>query len=220
MKRVPAELVTLVRDSTQCRVCFERSAQLRPALVDLAQPPFVPPGYWETQPRVLIIGQNPGAGASRTDGADDEMRRLLISLRDGRDSAWDDYTEHCVKDVRKWGQYLIYLRALDLDSLGTALGNVAMCAVETDDQVTDAIFTECSSRFLLRWVSTLAPDLVILMGKRAQAVRNIIAAAVPREAIRESMHYAVGGSHRARLNAQLAEIAADIRLKRVHHTVP
>jgi len=148
------------------------------------------------------------------------MRRLLIALRDGRDSAWDDYTAHCVEDVRKWGQYLMYLRALDLNPLSTALGNVAMCAVETDDQVTDAIFTECSSRFLLRWVKTLVPDLVILMGQKAHVVRNIVAAAVPQESIRESMHYAVGGSHRARLNAQLAEIAADIRLRRVHHTAP
>lgn len=214
MNREFAIVVELARESTQCRVCFERSPLLRPALVDLAQPPFVPPSYWDAKPRVLIIGQNPGAGANRNDGADDEMRRLLIDLRDGRDSAWDDYTAHCALDVPNWGQFLVYLRSLDLSPAHTTLGNVAMCAVQTDDQIDDILFHHCSARFLSRWVSALAPDVVILMGKRSREAKALVSTAAPQAKILESMHYAVGGSHRARLNKQLADIAIELRALR------
>jgi hypothetical protein len=87
-----------------------------------------------------------------------------------------------------------------------------MCALERDDQVpkADILFRECGRRFLGRWIHALDPALVILMGGRAKQYHAAVLAAAPESQIQESMHYAVGGSHRAQLGRETSSIAATI----------
>lgn len=211
---VPTKLITLAKECTRCRVCFENDSTLLPGIVDLAQPPFVPNGYWISKPRVVIVGQNPGAGANRVDGADEEMRRHLKELREGDDTAWERYTAHCAADVSHWGQYPRYLKSIGVEPNEAVLANIAMCALLRDDQVTDQLFGTCADRYLQRWIDVLAADLIVLMGGRARSFRALVEAAAPRARVLGSMHYAVGGSHRARLDAELVKIKfviADLR---------
>lgn len=78
------DLVTLCRNATSCRVCFDPGApkMLKAPIVDIAQPRWIGDGYWAASPRVVIVGINPGAGKGRHDAANRQARELIAAFRD------------------------------------------------------------------------------------------------------------------------------------------
>lgn len=195
------EVVRLGIETTQCTHCFDEDPSLKHATVRLPQPTVVPPGYWSAKPRVLVIGQNPGADANRKDSGNRRMNDILMRVRCGEERAWSEYTEHNLDDFSKWGRGLFkrYLDALGCEISSVALGNAGLCALKSDDDVTSAMTRGCFARHGPRWIRALNPDFVILMGAHARACRTLVEDSIPRANVLETFHYAVQGSHRKQL---------------------
>src|SRR5947209_11879084 len=95
-------LEELAAAAVRCRVCFHEFP-VQPARIDIAQPRWIGPAYWSTQPRLAILMLNPGSGESRTDSADECFRTLLHAFRAGSETL-DVVFEHQASDMPNWGR--------------------------------------------------------------------------------------------------------------------
>jgi hypothetical protein len=165
-------LGVLAREAVGCSYCFmnERATEWgrvpeRPAnrRDDVAVPPWVGAHYWDTAPRVVVMMLNPGhATASHK-----HIRRDLgHQLRDGT-ITYDDYNKQLIELVPQWGfgAVLRWLQAIELETRSIAFLNMALCAVANDNYFSQ-LFETCFMRHTQTFLVTLAPDVVILCGKR------------------------------------------------------
>jgi hypothetical protein len=174
-KPKPKAMGEQARKAVGCSYCFvnERATEWgrlpeRPAdrKDDVAVPPWVGEHYWDATPRVVVMMLNPGHAT-----ADHKLMRrdLGHNLRD-RTITYEDYNKQLIKLVPQWGfgAVLRWLQAIELEIGTIAFLNMALCAV-ANDKYFSQLFETCFAQHTRAFLVTLAPDVVILCGKRELA---------------------------------------------------
>jgi len=161
----PSEFAAVVA-CERCSVSTDRRL-LRDPLENVPQPGFIGDNY--PSRRVLLIGQNPGTPKSRL-AADMPYTAALRALR-------DDPTEGPYQHLRKVlktfiPQWPVHGNYFPLSECGLTLEDIAYCNVVRCRTTKDAMPSDhtartCSQSHLARWVSLLAPRVVVFIGKWA-----------------------------------------------------
>lgn len=147
---------------------------------------------------------NPGSGAGRRDGADLRLRALLSEFRTGT-ATFRALQRQQAADIRNWGRgrfAAFVIDGLDLDLERTALANVAWCATHAN-QYPRRMLEACYSRFTVRLLTHLNPDVVILSGVATHTFESRIKKELPATLTIKTLHFA----HRLGRVAEVQEIA-------------
>ena len=192
---LPNAVESVFRRAIECRECFKDNS-LRPALVDIAQPRFIGPGYWGASVRILLVGLNPGSGDGRTDDADLVLRDLLRAYKE-RQADINPIFRHQHADLRNWGRFEAhFVQGLGIDLNRTALVNLAWCA-DAENAHPPAMTERCWTRHTGALLSLLDPHVILLCGRQAQRYRAQVAAVCPAARIENSLHHAHRLGHSA-----------------------
>lgn len=200
------EFESLAAEAVRCRVCFER-LELQPAMIDIAQPRWVGPEYWNSKPRVAIVMLNPGSGTFRSDGADEDFRSLLHQYANGAVSL-DAVMEHQSRDMENWGRGRFagfFLNGAGFAKDDIALVNIAWCAT-AENLYPDRMLETCCTRYTIQLVGILSPDLVILSGNKTSEFEKTLQDVIPNARFHRTLHYA----HRKGKAAE-ADALSDLR---------
>lgn len=181
---------SLAKQAVACSACFHRRLAER-AFVDLAQPRWIGPDYWTTDPRVVIVMLNPGSGAFRSDGADDRLRDLLHGFASGATPLEAVFT-HQAHDIPHWGRgrfktFFLDGVSLQLDRL--ALVNIAWCATK-GNTYPSAMLEACLARHTLPLLRLLRPDRIVLSGSNTHPFTERIRSVIPHARVLPTFHYA------------------------------
>jgi hypothetical protein len=76
------QLEELARTATRCRDCFTNGLVTAP-YINVAQPRWVGPSYWNSRPRIAILMINPGRSPQGSASARSYLPRLR-AFRDGK----------------------------------------------------------------------------------------------------------------------------------------
>lgn len=202
------EFKALCKRAVSCRACFE-SMPLQPAVVDLAQPRWVGPGYWTSQLRVIAVLVNPGSGKNHSSNF--RLRDLLRGFRAG-EVELDAILDFQRGDMPSWGSgrfaaYFFDELALDIDRI--AFANIAWCA-ERDDQYPSSMLASCFRRHTDDLLKLLNPHVVLLCGGAAQDFSATISRSLPNARIILAPHYAARYSS-IRLKEELAAVRSALK---------
>lgn len=199
-------IAELYRRALHCRVCFDADPELRAPIVDLAQPRWIGPRYWDAKPRIAFVLTNPGAGGSSHEVENRMARELLVGFRDGV-RTFADVLKHQGGHMPAWGKTAgkflnFYTTGLGLALDDIAFHNIALCATEGNDYPTSMLRRcfEAHSGGILR---QLNPEVVILSGVAAQAYESSVKWTCPDASVLGMLHYA----HREGSDTELAEQA-------------
>ena len=200
--------------AVKCRVCFERF-DVKPALIDVAQPRWVGSKYWSTRPRIVIVMLNPGSGEARDGSADTRSLNSLKAFAQSRGSL-SAVLQHQAADMPNWGRLLrteegkpnghqfttFYLKGLNLKLEEIAFANVAWCAT-SGNKYPSGMLSTCFERHTQPLLKLLAPDAVLLSGSATHRFAASIRPDVPDAKVIPMMHYA----HREGANVEATELA-------------
>ena len=206
-------LEALAREAAHCRFCFQRS-DLGAPTIDVAQPRWVGPGYWNADPRVCVLMLNPGAGSGRSDGADARMRALLHDFRDGKVELAEVLRRQRL-DMPNWGRgrfYSFYFNLMGLRLEQTAFANVAWCST-LGDKYPMSMRGACFNKFTGCLLELLAPDVIVLSGGAVGDHEADIRRLVPKARVVRALHYANRESREA-VAASLSGVREVIRTPR------
>lgn len=184
------EFESIATKAVQCRVCFE-DRSIKPALIDIAQPRWVGPGYWSAKARVLMILLNPGSGESRKSSADARALELLREFRDGKGSL-QAVLEHQAEDIPNWGRKrfaAFYLEGLGLKLDDVAFANFAWCSTK-GNRYPGEMLRSCFARHTQQLIECLDPNVVLLSGTAVHRFANEIKNVIPGAEIIPTLHYA------------------------------
>jgi hypothetical protein len=187
--RYPNNFREISLQAVQCAECFACGDLKRP-LVDRAQPRWAGPGYADASPRIALMMLNPGGGEGRRDGADAAFRDLLNRFAAG-ENLLDQIMEHQRADIQNWGQgrLLRFLQLVGLNLDEIALINIAWCAT-AQNKYPAFMLQNCFQRHTLEALSALKPDVVILLGTKAQEYTKQIQKALPNATLIQTLHFA------------------------------
>lgn len=181
----------ICRKAVSCRTCFS-SLNLPPADVDIAQPRWVGPKYWENHPKILVMMLNPGSGNFRSDNSGKTTRDLLNAYRKGSKSLQEIFDAQRA-DMVNWGRgrrFLNFLeKSLGLNLRMIALMNFAWCATKTNNYPLPML-DSCFSKFGIPLLELLEPDVVLLCGSNIHTFSGRISHCLPKAKIVPTLHYA------------------------------
>lgn len=194
---------SLALRAVQCRKCFE-DGRLKSPTIDCAQPRWIGPGYWKSNPRVLVMMINPGRGSSRMDGANQKMRELLHQFGGGTVQLEEIFARQR-RDMANWGKRRFtftdfYEKGMGLNLDELAFANIAWCATRSE-KYPSYMLRNCFSSFTKSLVEILAPNLILLSGNAAHRFDRALNAVLPNTQILRILHYA----HRKGKDASCAE---------------
>ena len=196
----------IARTATSCRRCFEVDASLTPATVDVAQPRWVGPFYWQSSPRVLLLLLNPGAGGSANRDANLTFVERLRSFRDGKTDIAPIF-DHQLQTIPTWGRppgrfSRFYFDGLGLTLQAVALANIAWCAT-LDNSYPEHMLQRCFKNHTSALLNVLDPSIVLLSGTAIRRYQRYISEVVPRAVVVPMLHFA----HRKGKEAEETELA-------------
>lgn len=179
---------SLCQRAVSCRACFD-SMPLKPAMIDLAQPRWVGPGYWTSELRVCAVLVNPGSGKNQSSNV--RLRDLLRGFRAG-EIELEAILKFQRTDMPNWGngRFVAYFRdelRLDIDKI--AFANIAWCA-ERDNHYPSAMLVSCFGRHTDDLLKLLDPHVVLLCGEAVQDFSAPILKSLQNVRIIPAPHYA------------------------------
>lgn len=186
----PTTFEAICREAVACDHCFKRAFATR-SFVDVAQPRYVGPRYWQEPQRRLFLFINPGEGHGSVE--DREMRAALHAFQAGAlplETLFAGQRRHMPTWGRN-GKFIKFFNAISVKIDTIALLNVAWCATKGDKYPTPML-NECWSRFTRRTIAALAPTQIVACGEKAQAVaqrEQIIVTPIPHYAARGAIDY-------------------------------
>lgn len=184
------EFEQLCRKAVKCRWCFKELSLEAPA-IDIAQPRWIGPTYWNSKPRVLVLMLNPGSGESRTDGADQVTRRLIRRFSLGHEPL-RTVLDHLMRDAKGWGrgrfeQFYSEDLGLAIDSI--AFANVAWCSTRRNTYP-PLMLEQCFSRHTKDLLRILDPQVVLLSGSGTHRFDSRIGKLLPQAKVISMLHFA------------------------------
>ena len=187
------EVDGIFKEAMNCRRCFDEGVG-RPAFIDLAQPRWIGPNYWSSEPKILLVLLNPGAGNTRSKREKNRaLREIFLKYRDGKIGLLDllcFQKEH----MREWGtppgRFLrFYVEGIRLDLKDMALSNIAWCA-EAHNRYPAAMLNQCYDLYTKRLIAALQPRVVVLSGHGTHRFESQIKKVAPEITIITTLHYA------------------------------
>lgn len=162
------QVSSLSLSAASCSECFSEGWVKRP-FIDVAQPRWVGPRYWECPCRVVVLMLNPGQG--RANERARESKRLLQGFRDGAVDL-DDIFKFQKEGMKLWGRpkgrfldYYCGKLGLDLDEI--AFANVAWCATEGNNYPRKMLDC-CFNKHTARLFEILEPRVVLACGAKTR----------------------------------------------------
>lgn len=202
MPQISDALEKLFKAAVHCQVCFD-NGWVSHSLINIAQPRWIGPQYYSSEPKILIILLNPGSGGD-TRWANKRLLTLMEGYKDGKNTI-DEIFEHQAQDIHNWGQGRFanfYLRGLNLSLQNIAFANVAWCA-SAGNSYPGQMLSECFNRYTSSLVQLLDPKVVILSGRNVYQYGQIIKRLSPNTQIISTLHYA----HREGYYVETQELA-------------
>jgi hypothetical protein len=198
------EFEAVARCAIQCDLCFtDPDMDLDRSTVDLPQPRWVGPRYWNSKQRVLFILLNPGSGDGCPGKANQRFRALLHAFRDG-EGTLSAVLEHQRADIPNWGRGRFanfYQNGLGLDLDSVAFANMAWCAT-SQNRYPPKMLSRCFELHTSKLLKVLAPNVVVLSGDKTHSLKKRIASIQPQAKVIKTLHYA----HRRGKAAEKAEL--------------
>jgi hypothetical protein len=178
----------IARRAVACNLCFS-NCDVAHATIDIAQPRWVGPGYWNAHRKVVLIMINPGAGVD-----DDRHRRecaLIHSYHDGQ-ATLDEVFKAQRDEFARWGRskFLPFIEnSLTLRVDDIALMNIAWCATR-GNKYPDKMLDQCFQLYTAPALVALQPDVLTLCGGKAHRFADRIRAWFPNAKVFCTLHYA------------------------------
>ena len=202
----------LAREATKCRRCFTCREVSAPD-IDVAQPRWVGPRYWESPCRVAILMINPG----RSPSGSAKARAFLVQIRAFRDGA---PTLRRILDgqreaMESWahGRFRgFYIDGLGLQFEDLAFANVAWCAT-ANNSYPRTMLDRCFELHTGPLLSILRPTVVLASGSRAHDFGEKVRAIWPQATVIKMMHYA-HRKGRAAEQRELTRVRSELRTAR------
>lgn len=192
-------------ESVKCRKCFVQGLA-ESAFIDVAQPRWIGPKYFNASVKVVIISLNPGAG-NRIDKQRLNVlfRQVLHDYRAGRKTRQDlfAFQRQCIP---LWGTppgrfVRFYMEGMGLTLDKVALANIAWCAA-AKNKWSRSMLSQCFHLHTGKLISAIRPDVTILSGLGTHKYATEIEQLVPRCRAVCTLHYA----HRKNRGAERAEL--------------
>jgi hypothetical protein len=207
MTEMRLELEQLARTATRCRECFI-DGRVRAPYIDVAQPRWVGPQYWDSRPRIAILMINPGSSPKGSASARSYLPRLR-AFRDGRvplDDLFGIQRKNIEAGWRRFRQFFLDDLELKLDEL--AFANVAWCAT-AENKYPRWMLDHCFSKHTGPLLQLLRPSIVLASGRPVRRFARQMNELSPAAHVIEVLHYA----HRKGRAAQVSQ------LRRVHQQI-
>ena len=201
------ELEQLARTATRCRDCFIDGRVTAP-YIDVAQPRWVGPSYWDSRPRIAILMINPGRSREGSTSARDYLPRLQ-AFRDGRlplDGLLDIQRRNIEAGWRRFREFFLEGLGLKLDEL--AFANVAWCAT-AENRYPRWMLDRCFSKHTGPLLRLLQPNLLLASGQPVRRFARQMDQLSPPAQVIEILHYA-HRKGRAEQNSQLQRVRQEI----------
>lgn len=206
------ELTAIAMGAAQCRDCFA-GGHLPEATIKIAEPRWVGRTYWQSEPRILFMMINPGAGGGEADRRYDS---LLRDFRAGRTDLRSVFLQQ-ERDLPSWGWPTgkfkqFYLDAPRLALNDIAFANLAWCATG-DNSSPESMLVHCFDTHTSALLRLLAPNLVFLSGRKVAPFAPVIQRCLPAARIEPILHYAhrLGAEATDREGERIREIVAQVR---------
>jgi hypothetical protein len=146
-----------------------------PAFIDVAQPRWVGPKYWETAPRTVVLTINPGRSPKNSTVAPE----FLSQIRQFREGTLP--LQAILNGQRErmefWGHgrfKRFYIDGLGLDFDNIAFANVAWCAT-ADNSYPRSMLLRCFAKHTGPLLKVLRPDVVLCSGGPTHPFARLIA---------------------------------------------
>jgi len=169
------EVSSLSLSAASCSECFSEGWVKRP-FIDLAQPRWVGPKYWDSPCRVVVLMLNPGQGKANERAR--ESKKLLHGFRDGA-VGLDDIFKFQKEGMKFWGRpqgrflgYYCGKLGLDLDEI--AFANVAWCATG-GNKYPKRMLDRCFNKHTARLLDILEPGVVLASGATTRSYAAVLA---------------------------------------------
>lgn len=198
------QIDVLFGKALSCRYCFKNKIA-ESADIDIAQPRYIGPAYFNSQPRVVVVALNPGAGNSSDKRSKNQtFAEYIYDYKLNRISR-NEYFAFQEKYMEEWGnppgRFLRFYRdRLGLQLSKTALANIAWCS-DRNNRYPRAMLAACYDTFTENLLDLLEPNIVLLSGSATHAFADKIKQALPKSMIVKTLHYA----HRKGYNAECDE---------------
>ena len=178
------------RAATGCRECFTRR-EVHAPYINVAQPRWVGPRYWDSPFRVAVLMLNPGH--SRRDSGARQFLRLIHEFRNGT-TPLDKILEGQRESMESWGNPPGRFAGFYIDGLGLgfddiAFANVAWCAT-AGNRYPGTMLDRCFDLHTGPLLKILQPAIVLASGRRVQGFSKKITAILPETTVITTMHYA------------------------------
>lgn len=194
----------IFREAMKCRQCFDRGIA-KPSLIDVAQPRWIGPRYFDASLRVLVVSLNPGAGnTAEKQRLNRPFRQVMYDYRDGSKTLQDLFAFQR-QYIPQWGTPSGRFVRFYMDSMGfvldkVALANIAWCA-DGNNKWPESMLSQCFQLFTRRLIIAVSPDIAILSGSGTHKYAPEVERLVPGCKAVCTLHYA----HRKGRDAELAE---------------
>lgn len=207
------EFENRARAATGCRECFTRREVSAP-YINVAQPRWVGPKYWESPFRVAILMLNPGH--SRRDSGATEFLRLIQEFREGTRQL-GKILEGQRESMESWGNPPgrftgFYIDGLGLDFDDIAFANIAWCATASN-RYPGTMLDRCFESHTGPLLKILHPAVVLASGSKVHGFGKRICAILPEATVIKIMHYA-HREGRAAERGELARVRAALKTAR------
>lgn len=166
------QLDQLFRRAMGCRLCFQEGIVSSPA-IDMAQPRWVGPRYFETRPRILVVLLNPGSGEGYDKTLISAYLDHLLDYQQGRIGLGELFVRQR-DDMANWGRppgrFLSFFEqglGLNLDEI--AFVNMAWCA-SASNRYPGRMLANCFHKHTVDLIKMLEPHGVFLSGTRVHTV--------------------------------------------------
>ena len=157
---------------------------------------------------MLLI--NPGEGASRGDGEDENHRVLIDQFRSGLVPI-ESIFDHQRGDIKNWGRgrFVSFYESLGLNICDLAIANVAWCGTK-GNRYPASMLNDCFKLHTAPLIKELRPDVVLLGGTRVHPFEESVRLILPYARLVLTPHYAhrKGGDYQRtkseRIKAEMA----------------
>jgi len=150
----------ICKEAVKCRDCFSDDyLDVRESQVNLAQPRYIGPDYFQADFRVLILMINPGQG-------EDPITLDLLEQYSSGKKTLDAIFAHQSQAMEHWNRGKLkrfYFEKIGLIKEATAFANISWCATE-GNTYPKRMLERCFGKFTKPLVNTLDPDLILLSG--------------------------------------------------------
>lgn len=169
-------------EAMKCRKCFDQNVA-ESAFIDVAQPRWIGPRYFDSSVKVLIVSLNPGAGNTpEKQRLNVPFRQVLHDYKDGRKSLQDLFA-HQKQYIPRWGTpsgrfVRFYMDGMELRLDEVALANIAWCG-DARNKWAGPMLSQCFHVHTSRLVAAICPGIAILSGSAAHKYAKKIEGLIP-----------------------------------------